>query len=275
MKSDFEITSLESGTRLKADTLGKGLLHWQEQKECFLFISPHDDDAVIGSGLLMQLAVREKVPVYLLVVTDGSMGYCSAEEKESISQIRKEETLDCYQSLGISEENIIWLGFPDCRLNLYRGRHPVSRTIDPPIEGFTGLQNALTYWLRQIRPTRCFLPTHKDLHPDHKIVHTELIISVFHSLAGIWPELGLALEAAPLLYEMAVYCNFSEPPKLRIESDPSYLEQKMNAICDFKSQKSLAPFIDTIRNFGPYEYFRPLEYKLYNPSEYHDMFEKG
>ena len=95
MGEDFTIVRLVGKERRVASTLSGVSKHWQGKKECFLFISPHDDDVIIGAGLLIQLAVKENVPVYILIVTDGSMGYCSAEEKDSITDIRRKETFNC------------------------------------------------------------------------------------------------------------------------------------------------------------------------------------
>ena len=84
------------------------------------------------------------------------------------------------------------------------------------------MQNAFTYALRQIRPNRVFLPTSADLHPDHRIVHEELLISLFHAQGNIWPELGEPIAEVPKVYEFAVYCDFPEPPQIRIEATPEH-----------------------------------------------------
>ncbi len=120
--SGVEFIRLVGSERREGDTLVSVSKHWQGDKEKFLFVSPHDDDVVLGAGLFIQLAQRENVPVYILIVTDGSMGYCSEEQRDRISEIRQKETYQCYKSLGVPEENIIWMGFPDCRLSYYRGR---------------------------------------------------------------------------------------------------------------------------------------------------------
>jgi len=122
MNNDIEFVRLIGTERRVGPTLESVSRHWQGEKERFLFVSPHDDDAVLGGGLLMQLALREKVPVHILIVTDGSMGYCSFEEMTTISYIRRKEAFECYQSLGIPKENIVWTGFGDCQLSWYRGR---------------------------------------------------------------------------------------------------------------------------------------------------------
>ena len=274
MKEKIEFIRLVGNERRVGPTLQGVSRHWQGGRERFLFISPHDDDAVVGAGLLIQLAKRENVPVNILIVTDGSMGYCSIEEKDNIAEIRRDETFECYQSLGVPKENIVWVGFPDCQLSLYRGRRAASSGDKAVIEGFTGLQNALTYHLRRIRPTQCFVPTSSDLHPDHRIVHEELIISMFHATGSIWPELGRPLEKTPYIHEIACYCNFPRPPQLQMRTPISLLEKKINAIAAFRSQKQIEATVNIVKSSGPEEYVRELEFKLYNPREYKHLFEE-
>jgi LmbE family N-acetylglucosaminyl deacetylase len=273
-KEVVEFVRLVGEERRVGDTLAGVSRRWQGDQERFLFISPHDDDVVLGAGLFMQLAQRENVPVYILIVTDGSMGYCTKEQKDRISDIRRKETYACYKSLGVPEENIIWLGFPDCRLNYYRGRRFSDSNDITKIEGYVGLQNSFTHWIRKIAPTQCFLPTSSDLHPDHKIVHEELLISLFHAAGNIWPEMGEPIKKVPYVHEMGVYCDFPERPKLRIQTPQSYLEKKLDAIGAFQSQKQIGSLIEIIRQSGPYEYLRELAFKLYQPAAYYDMFQK-
>ena len=83
------------------------------------------------------------------------------------------------------------------------------------VEGASGLQNAYPHVLRQVRPTRVFLPTITDLHPDHRIVNEEMLISLFHAQGSIWPELGPPVAVVPAVYEYATYCDFPEAPQLR------------------------------------------------------------
>ncbi len=71
------------------------------------------------------------------------------------------------------------------------------------------MQNAITYALRQVRPNRVFLPTSADLHPDHQIVHEEMLISLFHAQGNIWPELGPPIAEVPKVYEFACLLRFS------------------------------------------------------------------
>jgi hypothetical protein len=144
MQEQIEFVRLVGEERRVGSKLAQVSRHWQGDQEHFLMISPHDDDAVLGAGLLIQLAKRENVPVHIMIVTDGSMGYCSADEKDSIAEIRRKETLECYKTLGVPKSNIICLGFPDCQLASYRGRSPAKPDDPAAVNGFSGLQNAFT-----------------------------------------------------------------------------------------------------------------------------------
>lgn len=273
-KKGFEFVRLVGDERRVGAALADVSRHWQGKREHFLVISPHDDDAALGAGLLIQLAKRENVPVHILIVTDGSMGYCSEQQKDKIARIRHQESLKCYQTLGVPKENIICPGFPDCRLNDYRGRSTAEQENNPVICGFTGLQNAFTYYLRKIRPTQCFLPTCNDLHPDHHIIYEEFLISLFHAAGNIWPELGKPVGKVPYVHAYAVYCDFAAPPTLRMRTPMSYLENKLRAIAAFRSQKQISSLIENVRHCGPEEYIRAIDFKLYHPASYRDMFEQ-
>ena len=217
-------------------------------------------------------ALAENVPVHVAIVTDGAMGYCTKREKDSISEIRKAETYEAFKALGVKPSNVHWLGFPDCQLQQNCGRRP-ARPEDPvQSHGFTGLQHSFVELLRAVRPNQVFLPTSTDLHPDHRIVHSEMMISLFHASGSIWPELGKPLKRVPYIHELAVYCNFSTPPRLRITAPMTAFRKKLKAISLFKSQKQIDAMVRIVESGGPLEYLRPVEFGLYVPGVYRDMF---
>ncbi len=273
-KQQFEYIRLVGSERRVGPTLESVSRHWQNEKETFLFVSPHDDDAIIGGGLLMLSALQEKVPVHVAVVTDGSQGYCSQKEESTISEVRKKETFASCKQLGIKQKNIHWLGFPDCNLASYQGRRKAQPGESEASQGYVGLQNSFTELLRKVKPTQVFLPTSSDLHPDHRLVHAEMLISCFHASGAIWPELGQPIESIPHIHEMAVYCNFPSPPQLRIKATMAALKTKLDAILEFKSQKQIKALVKLVRQAGPLEYIRSVPFHLYNPHVYRDMFEE-
>lgn len=273
-EQQFRFVRLVGSERREGPTLESVSRHWKKEQECFLFVSPHDDDAVIGGGLMIQAAIAEGVPVHLAVVTDGAMGYCSLEERNTISEIRKAETFASCERLGIPKENVHWIGLPDCQLSQYQGRRPAVEGDPVQSHGFTGMQHVFTELLRKVRPNQVFLATASDLHPDHRIVHSEMLISAFHAAGAIWPELGEQLSTPPFLHEYAVYCPFPTEPSLQLKVTDDIFESKLKAIEDFASQKQIKMLVDALREAGPYEYTRPLEFAMYNPTIYRSRFQE-
>ncbi|MBL8027855.1 MAG: PIG-L family deacetylase [Fibrobacteres bacterium] len=276
MQEQYQFVRLVGEERRTGPTLKSVSRHFQNDKECFMFVSPHDDDAALGAGLFIQHTREEGIPVYILIVTDGSQGYCKAEQRGTIVETRKAETYRSYEKLGIPSEYVMQLAFPDNGLTTYLGRRTV-RDYDATnlcYQGFTGLQNAFTLALREIRPTQCFIPTPNDLHPDHKITYNEFMISVFHATGGIWPELGKPLDKLPYLHEYAVYCDFSSAPNVRIKAPESAFEKKLQSILEYKSQEQIQSLVDAVRATGPWEFLKNVEFNLYSPMRHKQRFEE-
>ena len=236
----------------------------------WMFVAPHDDDLCIGAGLLIQAAVQAGVDVQCVVVTDGCLGYCQADHQDGIVDIRRLETIRSFELLGVREDQITFLGFPDGGLTRFIGRRPAAAG-EPAAAGYTGLQNAFTHTLRDLRPTRVFVATQNDLHPDHKITNGELMISLFHASGKIWPELGDPL-AVPEVHELAVYCDFPADPQLEVHGDESAFDAKLKSIAAYESQLQIAELVQKIREDGPYEYIRDVEFNLYSPRRYRSLF---
>jgi LmbE family N-acetylglucosaminyl deacetylase len=271
--SSFQITRLDASRKTNYQHLAAALGAGNLARETWLFVSPHDDDLCLSCGLLMQQAVAEGVNVQIVVVTDGRMGYCTLDQRDTIAEIRRKETYDSFALLGIPKTNISYVGYPDGGLNPLCGRRKAQANDEvKPIEGYVGLQNAFTYHLRRTHATRVFVPTSADLHPDHQVTHNELMICLFHAAGTIWPELGEPLVDVPKVYELAVYCDFPAPPQLQIQAGPDAFEKKLASIAAYRSQTQIARLVETIREAGPTEYVRELNFRFYSPNNYKPMF---
>jgi LmbE family N-acetylglucosaminyl deacetylase len=266
----MKFTRISDGQKQRFDNL-KDAVRLEAAKETWLFVSPHDDDLVIGAGLWMQAAVKAGVDVQILVVTDGRMGYCTLEQRDHIADIRRKETFKSFGILGVPKENIAYVGYPDGALYTLQGRRH-AQPGEAHIEGYVGLQNSFTYHLRRTRPHRVFVPTIADLHPDHQVTNNELRISIFHAAGAIWPELGEPLADVPKVYELAIYCDFPEAPQLEVQAEASEFETKLKGIATYQSQLQIARIVNGIRNAGPYEYLRELNFKFYSPSNHKQAF---
>lgn len=269
--ASFCFTRLIEDHKIRTSSLGEVMGSDALRGQTWLFVSPHDDDLCIGAGLLIQAAVQEGVDVQVVIVTDGCLGYCRPEERDDIVAIRKRETYASFSVLGVAEQNVRYIGYPDGGLVAYIGRRR-AQPGEASLEGYVGLQNALTYHVRRCRPVRVFVPTHTDLHPDHRIVHSELMISLFHASGAIWPELGEPLEQVPTVGELAVYCDFAERPNLEIVGDEDVFRIKLNSIEVYRSQIQIGALVESLRQAGPYEYVRESEFRLFTPDNYKSLF---
>ena len=274
MSQPFQFTRLQDGNKQRLATLQDAIgMAKQGTRETWLFVSPHDDDLVIGAGLWMQAAVLAGVDVQVLVVTDGRMGYCTMEQRDRIADIRKAETYESFEILGVDRKQIACIGYPDGGLYDLQGRRK-HRSDDEvqPTQGYVGLCNEFTYHLRRTRPARVFVPTIADLHPDHQIVNNEMMISLFHAAGAIWPELGEPLSDVPAVYELAIYCDFPQPPQLELRSDMATFDKKLLGIAAYRSQLQIAKLVENMRNAGPYEYLREMNFRFYSPNNHNQAF---
>jgi LmbE family N-acetylglucosaminyl deacetylase len=261
------------GTVISSSKVGDVFTNWNPDGERWLFLSAHDDDIVAGAGVTFQAAIAEGVEVHAVITTDGRMGYCRLPQRHIISEVRRKEAEQSFTILNLPLERLHFLGFPDCNLNPYRGRRLTTEGDPTEIAGAGGLQNSYPYVLRKIRPTRIFVPTITDLHPDHRIVNEEMMISLFHAQGRIWPELGEPIEVIPAVYEYATYCDFPQPPQIRIVGPQSMLETKLEAIRAYASQEQIDLLIDVQRDVGPVEYIREVAFNFYAPKQYARLFE--
>jgi len=271
MSAKIQFARRTAGGLLTTTRIAELFDDWRGTAESWLFVSPHDDDIVIGGGLIFQVGIAEGVQVHATVVTDGRMGFCRIEQRDSIAAIRAEEARKSFAILGLPTERLYFLGYPDGQVGRFCGAFFAGGDAGQADE-LCGMQIALTRLLRQVRPTRVFLPTGSDLHPDHRFVHDELMISLFHAQGEIWPQLGEAIAEVPRVYELAVYCDFPEPPQIRLETPESLLDTKLKAILAYASQEQIRALIDVQRAGGPVEYVRELKFHFYAPKQYNELF---
>jgi LmbE family N-acetylglucosaminyl deacetylase len=246
---------------------------WRGAEECWLYVSPHDDDVVLGAGLTFVAGIELGIKTHVIVSTIGA-GYCRAEHRETIGQIRRAECCRSFELLGLPSRNLHFFDYraTDMLANLGR-RFTDDPSCPTAIAGASGFQNSFTWLLRQIRPNRVFLASQTDIHPAHKAVHEEFLISVFHARGKIWPELGSPLTEFPRLYEYATYSDYIEPPTLRIRTSDDLLDRKLRGIAAYVSQEQIDLIVATVRSMGAREYIHELVFKLFDPKQYDILFD--
>lgn len=173
---------------------------WQPGDERVVVLSPHDDDGLLGAGYLMQAVPANGGEVHLLILCDGSAGYSTPEEKETIVAVRQAETLAAYQTLSLDKDHILRCDYPDFSLAGCVGwRLP---------GGSPGTMQCILPELRRLRVTRLLMPNGYREHIDHEA--TERIGRYDGPQVGdpVFSDLGLAPPVRSVL-QYAVWGDFS------------------------------------------------------------------
>ena len=271
MSKAFQFTRLDGGRKLRTDDVQEALRIDRAGQARLLCVGAHDDDVAGGEAMWLMAAVQAGIQVDVLIATDGRMGYCTLDQRDTIVRLRKEEMCACAEILGVTGDHIHYIDYPDDNLFPYQGRRSAGPG-EPAIGGYIGLQNAMTWYLRKLRPTHLILPTPTDLHPDHRITYEEMMISIYHAQGVIWPELGEPIQQLPIVYESATYSDFNRPPNLELRASQEVFERKLEALAAFRSQAQMELFLDQVRGGGPFEYLCEYAYPFYSPNHSKGLF---
>jgi len=161
-----------------------------------LIFSPHPDDETLGCAGLIQQAASNGVPISVVMLTNGD-GFRVAVERQfrllqlrpsdyvQFANVRQQEVRKALMPLGISRENITFLGYPDRGLlslwNQNWGAEqpytsPYTRACSSPysvayrknaVYCGQGLLNDIKSILRDKKPTDVYVTHPNDDHIDH------------------------------------------------------------------------------------------------------------
>jgi len=131
--------------------------------EVLCVMSPHDDDAIIGAGYAILAAKHAGADVYIMIFCRGDAGYSTLAEKATIEAVRVRETVECYGRLGIPEDHIVRMNFPDFSA--------VSNWGWQKADGTEGDMPRILRFLREKKVTRVMVPNHYHEHIDHLAAH--------------------------------------------------------------------------------------------------------
>lgn len=120
-----------------------------------LVIAPHPDDETIGCGAAIARFCAEGRKVYLLIVTDGSNSTASAVITSSeLSVIRRNEALNAAKVLGVSQDNVLFLCYPDNQI----------------LSHMKEVSKAIYGHIVQLAPAIIFTSHRFDEHVDHRAI---------------------------------------------------------------------------------------------------------
>ncbi|MEM3608396.1 MAG: PIG-L family deacetylase [Candidatus Bathyarchaeia archaeon] len=236
-KGKFRFYDLERGISGDLNLL---FPDWMEG-ERVAFISPHDDDAILGAGyLLLAVQAYGGVPC-VAVMCDGRCGYSRPEDRIDIADRRRVESSRAYDLLGVASERLARFEVPDFCLGAY-----MEWLLPGGERGvFEGLFKALRRW----GATRMLVPNDYREHPDH------LAASLAASYIG--PQVGDAILAdwgSPtrirsfLKYSVWAAFNPLEAGDLAVKASWRVEERVREAISKFESQRLVIKDLNRMRD---------------------------
>lgn len=202
--------------QIKLEELGKSVV----------VVSPHDDDGVIGCGGILSDLSLASARTYVLIMTDGSLGYSSVEQKRTIKKTRHGEAESAYKILRAES---FFLGFQDMNLKPFACWETLS--------GKDGAYKKVLKILREVRPETVFIPNHLDWHPDHKAS-----FEIGSSIANLAATRAVADFGEPInLRHLFSYKVWEELDRKThtYELSRKARKTKRKAISEFKSQVNI------------------------------------
>jgi LmbE family N-acetylglucosaminyl deacetylase len=145
------------------------------------FLSPHDDDAILGAGHLILATLRSEGCPYVLIFCRGDAGYSTPAEKKGIVQRRKREAVRAYGRLDVKEQNIRFFDIPDFSLMAHLDRQPPWGK---------GVFDKIISLLRRERITRAIFSSGYLEHWDHTAVFYAGIYAASQAQDPILIDLG-------------------------------------------------------------------------------------
>jgi len=150
-----------------------------------LVIAPHNDDEVLGAGGMIQRHLAEGYKVKVIIMTNGDGQLRPPGNRIKLGYRRQKETLAALKLLGLSDNDVIFLGYPDRGLaklwirfweydKLYISKYtktdhsPYKNSYTPktPYCGLAVVKD-LKEIIRQAMPSLLYFPHPNDQHPDH------------------------------------------------------------------------------------------------------------
>ncbi|MCX5715533.1 MAG: PIG-L family deacetylase [Candidatus Omnitrophica bacterium] len=254
-----------------------------KKEDRILILAPHPDDESIGAAGIIQKAVKAGAEVKVMYLTNGEhnqLAFIVYEKRFVIKQkaliamgkVRQAEAISAMKFLGVPEENLIFLGYPDFGmleifLNYWGDRKPfknmLSRVSQVPYE------NALTpnapykgeavLWdiesaLKKYKPTKIFVTNPVDTNRDHRAYYLFLQVALWNLKGKIPPPkiheylIHCYTWPVPRNYHPELYLPVPQPLKqssIQWETGPltdEEVERKYQAIHFYKSQRAESAF---------------------------------
>lgn len=188
-----------------------------------LFLIPHQDDEILGCGGLIAL-LPDKSRLHFAFATDGAsfpqpLIPQQGQYDPGLSAIREQESRNALGGLGVPQENIRFLGYPDAGLR----------------RSLPALRSDIVSLIHAVRPRVVFAPFRYDRHPDHLALYEATAQALRECAGGIRLCEYIVYFRWPLLGNVDIRSNMCPGQLVTVDITP-VLSQKRGALDCFVSQ---------------------------------------
>jgi len=193
-----------------------------EGTDRILILAPHPDDEILATAGVIHEAVKRDLPIQVVFYTYGDNNVwsftrykkrpiLSAKAVRKMGEHRFQEANAAAKEMGLSPDQIIFLGYPDFGTHHIWREHwkdqppfrsmftkatnvPYSTALSPgaPYKGESILQDLKTV-IRDFRPTQVFVSHPADYNPDHRTLYVFTRVALWDLAEDIQAKLYPAL----------------------------------------------------------------------------------
>lgn len=188
-----QINPVRSNTKINYHIEVSDILKKSNGKRILIF-APHPDDEIVATGGLISEAVKDGFTVKIVFITNGDgfgnlinadplIKINNTNEAIALGYEREIEAIQAAKILGLKNENLIFLGYPDRGINhlwfsnwskaytsvyTFKSYSPYNNSYTPKVS-YKGenLSKDIRSILDLFKPDLVFTPSYFDMHPDH------------------------------------------------------------------------------------------------------------
>ena len=256
-----------------------------EKGEKIIIFAPHCDDETLGVGGYITKSVKNGADVIVVLITNGdghrfsSMRefnkiYPNSNDYIKSGYARQEESKKALEILGVKDENILFLGYPDLGIKellnqnftvLYKSSYtkqsstPYNNSYNQNVT-YTGqnLENDISKILKKYQPQVVVTTSQSDTHPDH-------------SATGVFVAKAVEkINSSIIIYSYLIHFRHFPSPKglhkdrplsppaklittsdgvLKVSLDQETLNLKEKALLEYKSQLKVPTLKNLMESF--------------------------
>lgn len=224
-----------------------------KEGECVLILAPHPDDEAIACAGVIQQALRAGAKIRIVYLTNGDhneLAFIVYEKRITVrrgefvhmGQVRQQESIKAMKSLGLSEDDLVFLGYPDYgTFNIFSQywqakkpfRDRLTRISNVPYKdnpsygaAYCGesILNDLSRQILDYKPDKIFVSHPADVNVDHKSLYLFLQVALSDLEGQI---------TKPKIYPYLVHCvGWPQPrhyhPELELYPPNKFIDSEIN-----------------------------------------------